>query len=52
MKKTTIVFQKCLWNKRTIKPSITEVTYKGADWNTYTWLQFEWYASTKDLDRG
>ena len=34
------------------KPSITEVTYKGADWNTYTWLQFEWYASTKDLDRG
>ncbi len=34
------------------KPSITEVTYKGADWNTYNWLQFEWYASTKDLDRG
>lgn len=34
------------------KPSITEVTYKGADGNTYTWLQFEWYASTKDLDRG
>lgn len=34
------------------KPSITEVTYKGADGNTYNWLQFEWYASTKDLDRG
>jgi HK97 family phage prohead protease len=33
------------------KPSIKEVSYQGADWETYTWLQFEWYASTKDIDR-
>ena len=33
------------------KPSITEVNYQWADWNSYTGLQFEWYASTKDIDR-
>ena len=33
------------------KPSITEVSYQWADWQTYKWLQFEWYASTKDKDR-
>lgn len=33
------------------KPSITEVNYAWADWRTYTGLQFEGYASTKDVDR-
>ena len=33
------------------KPSIKEVSYQGADWETYNGLQFEWYASTKDMDR-
>lgn len=33
------------------KPSIKEVSYQWADWETYTWLQFEGYASTKDMDR-
>lgn len=33
------------------KPSIQEVKYTWADWNEYIWLQFEWYASTGELDR-
>jgi len=34
------------------KTSITEVKYTWADWKEYTWLEFEWYASTSELDRG
>lgn len=32
-------------------PSIVEVDYIWADWETHKWLQFEGYASTNDLDR-
>jgi len=33
------------------KPSIQEVSYNWADWQVYQGLQFEGYASTKDIDR-
>jgi len=33
------------------KTSITEVKYIWADWKEYIWLEFEWYASTSELDR-
>jgi len=34
------------------RPSIREIRYTWADWLEYTWLEFEWYASTNELDRG
>lgn len=33
-------------------PSIKEVKYIWNDWVEYTWLEFEWYASTPVLDKG
>lgn len=34
------------------QPSIKEVEYIWADWEKHIWLEFEWYASTWELDRG
>lgn len=33
-------------------PTVKEVQYTGADWNQYTWIEFEWLASTPALDKG
>lgn len=51
-KKALKSFFKMQLKKENWTPSIREVTYKWADWEEHVWLEFEWYASTKHVDRG